>query len=603
MSSSAVAPQELADGPKTLLEKELQAAMGRAFGPEYANSNPLLAPTAKEEFGDYQCNAAMPLAKPLKSKPKALKSKPRDIASKLVEELQTSAFCEEPEIAGPGFINFKLKPEYVGQRIKGMAMDPDRLGVGKAARPRRTVVDFSSPNIAKEMHVGHLRSTIIGDTLARVLEFRGHEVLRLNHVGDWGTQFGMLIAYLKEVKPEALTNPEAADIGDLVVFYKKAKARFDEDDEFKTTSREEVVKLQAGNEENMKAWRTLCAVSRAEFQALYDLLGVAVAERGESFYNPRLPGVVRDLREKGLAVESEGAQCVFLEGYQNKDGTPMPLIVQKTDGGYMYSTTDLAAVAQRATEEKADRILYVTDAGQGSHFKQVFEVARLAKLLPEETELTHVPFGLVQGEDGKKFKTRSGDTVKLKDLLEEAVRIATEDMAQRFAEDGKDMDAEARAAAKAVGLGAVKYADLSLNRESNYRFSYAKMLALQGNTAPYMLYAYVRVKGIQRKALEGLDASADADIILQEPQELSLAKKLLKFPEIVEEVEADLYPNKLCEYLFELSQAFNRFYEACPVNTAETDALKRSRTALCGVTAGVIAKGLGLLGIDTVERL
>mmetsp|Transcript_26193 Transcript_26193/g.33958 ORF Transcript_26193/g.33958 Transcript_26193/m.33958 type:complete len:658 (+) Transcript_26193:86-2059(+) len=597
MQMSTSLAEKKVGSPRDFLAKEVQAALGKAFGPEFAESNPLLTPATKDEFGDYQCNAAMPLAKPLKSKP-------RDVATKLVEALDISSICETPEIAGPGFINIKLKPDYVSSRIKSMAADPERLGVPKVAEPKRVVIDFSSPNIAKEMHVGHLRSTIIGDTLSRVLEFLGHDVLRLNHVGDWGTQFGMLIAYLKEVNPETLINPDTADIGDLVVFYKQAKARFDEDDDFKTRSREEVVKLQSGDEENLKAWNLLCEVSRKEFQLIYDMLGVELEERGESFYNPRLPGIVEDLQEKGLAVESEGAQCVFLDGYKNRDGSPMPLIIQKTDGGFMYSTTDLAAITQRASEEKADRILYVTDIGQSTHFNQVFQVAQKAKLVPDTLELTHVPFGLVQGEDGKKFKTRSGETVKLKDLLEEAVKIATADITERYEAEGKEVDEEALTAAKVVGLGAVKYADLSLNRESNYRFSYKKMLALTGNTAPYMLYAYVRIRGIQRKASEGMEFSPeDTNLILKEAAEVTLAKKIIKFPEILEELEADLYPNKLCDYLFELSQRFNQFYENCPVNTAETDELKRSRILLCSVTAGVLQKSLALLGIDVVERL
>jgi len=579
------------------LKEEVKRALVAAFGSEYALQDPFLSVSTKEEFGDYQCNVAMPLAK-------RLKSNPRDVAKKVVEALDVSSAFENPEIAGPGFINLRLRPSFVGAQIQAIAADSERLGVPKASLPKRVVVDFSSPNIAKEMHVGHLRSTIIGDTLSRVLEFLGHDVVRLNHVGDWGTQFGMLITYLKREKPEALTDSQAADISDLVEFYKAAKACFDENDEFKTQSREEVVKLQSGDKGSLEAWSLLCEVSRKEFVQIYNMLDIAIEERGESFYNSRLPGVVKTLQEKGLAVESDGAQCVFLDGFKNRDNTPMPLIVQKSDGGYMYATTDLAALSHRDSEEKADRILYVTDVGQSSHFDQVFQVARKAGLVSESIQLSHVPFGLVQGEDGKKFKTRSGTTVKLKDLLDEAVKIATEDIISRYNAEGKAVTDEILAAARTVGLAAVKYADLSLNRESNYRFSYKKMLALNGNTAPYMLYAYVRICGIQRKASEGLQLVPEkTKIILQEPSEVALAKKLLKFPEVLQEVEENLYPHKLCDYLFELSQKFNQFYESCPVNNADTPDLKMSRAALCSVSAGIIKKSLSLLGINVVERL
>eukprot|EP00640_Fibrocapsa_japonica_P000780 CAMPEP_0113946764 /NCGR_PEP_ID=MMETSP1339-20121228/60012_1 /TAXON_ID=94617 /ORGANISM="Fibrocapsa japonica" /LENGTH=600 /DNA_ID=CAMNT_0000953003 /DNA_START=163 /DNA_END=1965 /DNA_ORIENTATION=+ /assembly_acc=CAM_ASM_000762 len=599
MSSTPVVEETAALGDVTTytyLESAVSAGLVKAFGDDFKDAKPMLTLSTRPEFGDYQCNAAMPLAK-------ALKSKPRDIAQRLVEALEVGAACEQPEIAGPGFINLRLRPEFVTSRLQAMVRDPERLGVPRSVKPQRVVVDFSSPNIAKEMHVGHLRSTIIGDTLCRVLDFLGHDVVRLNHVGDWGTQFGMLIAYLKEVKPEALTNPKSAAIGDLVQFYKQAKARFDEDDKFKTVSRAEVVKLQSGDEENYKAWQLLCEISRQEFDQIYSLLNIKINERGESFYNEFLPDVVNDLEEKGLAVKSEGATCVFLEGFKNRDGQAMPLIIRKTDGGFMYSTTDLAAIRHRVEEEKADRILYVTDVGQSSHFSQVFQVARRAGILPDSTELQHVPFGLVQGEDGKKFKTRSGDTVKLKDLLMEAVNIATADMEKRYADEGQEMGEAERLAAQVVGLGAVKYADLSMNRESDYRFSYKKMLSLTGNTAPYMLYAYVRVKGIQRKGAEAVGDFTGGDIVLQEESEINLARKLLRLPEVLAELESDLYPHKLCEYLFDVSQKFNKFYESCPVNTAETEELKRSRVALCEVTANVIKKGLSLLGIDTVDKL
>jgi len=596
MSGGAVAAEKTVY-VRRWLEKEVQDALVRAFGDEVKDAAPMVTAATKPEFGDYQCNAAMPLAK-------VLKSKPRDVATKLCEELKTTIgdTFEDPEIAGPGFLNLKFKDGYVCDRIAAMAGDEDRLGIPKVASPSRVVVDFSSPNIAKEMHVGHLRSTIIGDTLCRLEEFLGHDVLRLNHVGDWGTQFGMLITYLKEQGFGPDTGLGDLAISDLVEFYKAAKKRFDADEAFQDASRREVVALQGGDELSLKAWGLLCEASRVEFQKIYDMLDIKVEERGESFYNPFLGDVIDGLKDKGLYEQSEGAGVVYVEGYTNKEGDRMPLLVQKSDGGFMYSTTDLAAIRHRVTEEKADRVLYVTDAGQGNHFDQVFKVAHSAGWVPAGKSLEHVPFGLVQGEDGKKFATRSGETVKLRDLLDESIRIATEDMKGRMEADGKDFNAEMEQTARVVGLAAVKYADLSMNRESNYRFSYSKMLALTGNTAPYMLYAYARVNGIYRKLGEEVDASG-ATITLSEPAERALARHLLMLPEVLSEVEQSLYPHKLCEYLFELSQRFNQFYESCPVSQAGDPELVRSRASLCAVTARAIRLSLGILGIPTVNRL
>jgi arginyl-tRNA synthetase len=470
------------------------------------------------------------------------------------------------------------------------------------------VVDFSSPNIAKEMHVGHLRSTIIGDSLARVLEFRGHPVLRLNHVGDWGTQFGMLITHLKQVAPEALSTADAVDLGDLVAFYRQAKARFDDDEAFQTTSREEVVKLQGGDPVSRQAWQLLCDQSRREFQKIYDRLAIRLSERGESFYNPYLEAVVADLDASGLLVTDDGARCVFLEGVSGKDGKALPVIVQKSDGGFNYATTDLAAIRYRfaATPEGdgARRVIYVTDAGQANHFAGVFQVARRAGWLPDGARLEHVPFGLVQGEDGKKLKTRAGDTVRLRDLLDEAVERAEADLRRRLAEEGRSEDeAFIQQVATTVGLAAVKYADLSQNRITNYQFSFDRMLALQGNTAPYLLYAVVRIAGIARKGgdLAGGEA-ADGPLTFTEPQEWALVRELLRFDAVIAEVEEELLPNRLCTYLFELSQVFNRFYDQVPVLKAEP-AARPSRLALCRLTADTLKLGLGLLGIPTLERM
>ncbi len=462
------------------------------------------------------------------------------------------------------------------------------------------------------MHVGHLRSTIIGDALARVLEFRGHPVLRLNHVGDWGTQFGMLITHLKQVAPEALTTADAVDLGDLVAFYRQAKARFDADEAFQATSREEVVKLQSGDPVTRRAWQLLCEQSRREFQQIYDRLNIRLSERGESFYNPYLESVVADLEACGLLVSDAGAQCVFLEGVSGKDGKPLPLIVRKSDGGFNYATTDLAALRYRFAAppegDGARRLIYVTDAGQASHFAAVFQVARRAGWVPEGGRLEHVPFGLVQGDDGKKLKTRSGDTVRLKDLLEEAVERAEADLRRRLAEEERqEEEAFITHVATTVGLAAVKYADLSTNRNTNYQFSFDRMLALSGNTAPYLLYALVRIAGIARRggvgAGEGDEAGVFPDpLVFSEPQEWALARQLLALDTVIAEVEEELLPNRLCSYLFELSQVFNRFYDQVPVLKADEPA-RGSRLALCRLSADTLRLGLGLLGIPTLERM
>ncbi|TAO00466.1 MAG: arginine--tRNA ligase [Phormidium sp. SL48-SHIP] len=577
------------------LQQQFSAALVAAFGEDYAHTDPLLAATNNPKFGDYQANLAMSLAKPLKQNPRA-------IASQIVEALDVSDYCDAPEIAGPGFINLRLKREFLEGQLQQM-QGSDRLGIAPTPDPQRVVVDFSSPNIAKEMHVGHLRSTIIGDAIARVLEFQGHDVLRLNHVGDWGTQFGMLIAYLRDVYPDALTQSDALDIGDLVSFYKKAKIRFDEDPQFQENARHNVVKLQSGDAETRQAWKLLCDQSRREFQKIYDRLDVHLTERGESFYNDQLSQVVQDLEECGLLVEDQGAQCVFLDGYQNKDGKPQPLIIQKSNGGYNYATTDLAALRYRIQEDGAKRIIYVVDAGQGTHFAQVFQVAQRAGWLPEDVEAVHVPFGLVQGEDGKKLKTRAGETVRLKDLLDEAVNRAREDLEQRIeTEDRHESPEFIEQVAEVVGMSSVKYADLSQNRTSNYIFSYDKMLSLQGNTAPYLLYAYVRVQGISRKGNIDFENLGEIQLKLSEDAELTLAKHLLSLAEILDDVAQELLPNRLCQYLFELSQKFNQFYDKCPVLQVE-EPLRTSRLVLCNLSARTLKTGLSLLGIQVLERM
>lgn len=581
------------------LKLKLQQALVAAFGGDYAGVDPILVTASNPKFGDYQANMALSLSKRLGRQPRA-------IASAIVEKLDVSEFCETPEIAGPGFINLKLKISYLETQLNAIQAD-SRLGIPKAENPKREVVDFSSPNIAKEMHVGHLRSTIIGDCIARILEFQGHDVLRLNHVGDWGTQFGMLITYLREVYPEALTTANALNISDLVSFYRQAKQRFDEDEAFQDKARQEVVRLQAGAEDTLHAWKLLCEQSRREFQVIYDLLDVQLNERGESFYNPLLPNLVEDLATSGLLVENQGAKVVFLAGFTNREGEPLPLIVQKSDGGYNYATTDLAALRYRIQEDQAQRIIYVTDSGQSNHFAQFFQVACKAGWVPDHVELVHVPFGLVLGEDGKKFKTRAGDTVRLRDLLDEAVIRARTDLEGRLKEEERPEPEEfISEVAKVVGISAVKYADLSQNRTSDYIFSYDKMLDLKGNTAPYMLYAYARIQGISRKGGINFGELGDnVQVLLQHQTELALAKYLLHLDEVITAVEQELLPNRLCEYLYELSKKFNQFYDrnqGVRVLEAE-EPLRTSRLILCDLTARTLKLGLDLLGIPVLERM
>ena len=581
---------------QVLLHSKFQQALVAAFGDEYGTVDPILGAASNPKFGDYQSNVSLPLAKKIGQQPRA-------IASAIVEKLDVSDICEPPEIAGPGFINLRLKTAYLEGQINAMQAD-SRLGVPLTDTPQREIVDFSSPNIAKEMHVGHLRSTIIGDCIARILEFRGHDVLRLNHVGDWGTQFGMLITYLREVYPEALTTANALDIGDLVSFYKQAKQRFDADETFQETARQEVVRLQAGAEDTIHAWKLLCEQSRQEFQVIYDLLDIKVTERGESFYNPFLPAVVADLEASGLLEENQGAKVVFLEGFTNREGEPLPVIIQKSNGGYNYATTDFAALRYRIQSDAAKRIIYVTDSGQANHFAGVFQVARRAGWIPDEVEIVHVPFGLVLGEDGKKFKTRSGDTVRLRDLLDEAVSRARADLSTRLQEEGREETLEFVAnVARVVGISAVKYADLSQNRTSDYKFSFDRMLSLKGNTAPYMLYAYVRTQGIARSGnIDFTQLGADAKITLQEEAEFTLAKHLLQLGEVIGLLETELLPHRLCDYLYQLSDKFNKFYENCPV-LKSSEPMRTSRLALCDVTARTLKLGLSLLGIGVLERM
>jgi arginyl-tRNA synthetase len=590
------------------LNEIFSESLKTVFGSEISLPSPLIVPATNPKFGDFQCNIALPLAK-------ILSEKPRAIAEKIVAAVNLGDMCEPLEIAGPGFINLKLTNDYLVSQVKIIQNDP-RLGVEKVTETERIIVDFSSPNIAKEMHVGHLRSTIIGDVIARILEFRGYDVLRLNHVGDWGTQFGMLITHLRDLHPEMITQAtdeinyegikllQLIPLGDLVSFYKQAKKRFDEDEEFKGRAHQAVVQLQSGDPESLVAWKILCEQSRQEFDVIYGLLNINLTERGESFYNPFLPDVVSELEDIGLLTEDDGAKCVFLEGFSNKDGNPLPLIIQKSDGGYNYATTDLAALKYRINTDQAHRIIYVTDAGQSNHFTQFFQVAQRAGILTDKTTVVHVPFGLVKGEDGKKLKTRSGDTIRLIDLLTEAVKRSRQDIETRLAEESRQETSDfINNVAQVVGIAAIKYADLSQNRTSDYVFSYDKMLSLQGNTAPYLIYAYARIKSISREGkINYGELGENGPIILKEVTELELAKDLLKLSEVIKEVESSLLPNRLCDYLYELSKKYNKFYENCPVLKAD-EPIKTSRLILCDLTARTLKLGLSLLGIDVLERM
>ena len=569
----------------------------------------IIVPSSKEEFGDYQSNISLILSKCYGKNPKIIASEIIKLVKKNKEIID---IVESLEVAGPGFINISVKKNiFVEKLIENLKCQ--RVGIPLAYSEndkdinKKIIVDFSSPNIAKEMHVGHLRSTIIGDSISRIYELRGYDVLRINHVGDWGTQFGMLIAYLKDEFPKNLNNISEIDIGDLVSFYKKSKIKFDNQAEFQRKAREEVIKLQSGNKDSIAAWKLLCNQSRKEFDLIYKVLNINIKERGESFYNTFLKSIVEELKLKNIAEEDDGAQCVFLDGLTNKEGGSLPLIIQKKDGGYNYATTDLAAIKYRFSEKDkgdgAKKIIYVTDQGQSNHFYGIFQVAHKAKWIPENCEAIHVPFGLVQGNDGKKLKTREGKTIRLKDLLKESINRAKEDLLVRIKSEKREEDNQfIDKTSMVIGIGAVKYADLSQNRITNYQFSFDKMLALNGNTAPYLLYTLVRIAGINRKNDFKGDNFKNDLIAYENLYEWKLLKKLLKYDEIILSVENDLMPNRLCNYLFELCQTFNRFYDQLPILKADKK-IRISRLALCSLTEKTLRLSLNLLGIETLERM
>ncbi len=551
----------------------------------------LVRQSAKVQFGDYQANGIMGAAK-------KIGTNPREFATKVLEQLDLSDVADKAEIAGPGFINIFLKNEWLGSALADLRHS-ERLDVATVEAPQTVVVDYSAPNLAKEMHVGHLRSTVIGDAVVRTLEFMGHNVVRQNHVGDWGTQFGMLLAYMERLRAE---NSEISmALSDLESFYREAKKCFDDDEAFAARARELVVELQSGDEQCMALWQEFINISLEHCEETYRMLGVSLERKDvmpESAYNSDLQNVINDLEAQGLIKEDQGAKCVFLEEFANKEGDITPIIVQKTGGGFLYATTDLAAVRYRQKVLNADRALYFVDARQSLHFQQIFTLSRKAGFAQPSISLEHMPFGTVMGSDGKPFKTRSGGVAKLSALLEEAQERAF----QLVASKNPDMpEEEQRNIGRVVGIASVKYADLSKNRTSDYVFNWDNMLSFEGNTAPYLLYAYSRVASIVRRS--EMDVSAlNAPITVVEDQERALAVKLCQFEEAIQQVINDGMPHFMCAYLYELAGIFMSFYEACPILNAE-DALKESRLQLALSTAATLKQGLELLGIETLERM
>ncbi|MBE0369465.1 arginine--tRNA ligase [Pseudoalteromonas aurantia] len=577
---------------KTILIEKANAAMVAAGIPE--GSNPAVTQSTRPQFGDYQINGAMGAAK-------ALKTNPRELAQKIIDNLDVSELAEKTEIAGPGFINIHLKPQFLSKSLEAANQD-DKLAVAEHSQPQKVVVDFSSPNLAKEMHVGHLRSTIIGDSVVRALEFRGDTVVRQNHMGDWGTQFGMLIAHLEDLLNQGV-DLESVALADLETFYRDAKKRFDDEEGFADKARDYVVKLQSGDTHCQKLWTLFIDTSVKHSEEVYQRLNVTLTRddiMAESAYNSELSNVIALLKEKSIAVEDQGAQVVFLDELANKDGEPSVFIVQKSGGGFLYATTDLAACDYRSNKLGADRILIFVDARQSLHFNQVELTARKAGFLRDETSYEFSPFGTMMGSDGKPFKTRTGGTVKLADLLEEAISRATDKLADR--ESGLT-DAERGEIARKVGIGAVKYADLSKHRTSDYIFNWDSMLSFEGATAPYLQYAYTRVRSIFRKA--NIDSNAlTASINIEQPQEKALAIKLLQLEEVLDLMISEATPHVLCGYLYELASLYMTFYEACPILKDDVAAdVRDSRLVLCNLVADTLRTGLDLLGIEVMEQM
>jgi arginyl-tRNA synthetase len=576
--------------PQQVLSARVRDALVAAYGAAYADADPLIRPS---QFADYQSNVSLSLAKPLGQAP-------RDIAAEIVGHLETGDIAEPPTVSGPGFINFKLSDAWIAHAVNEMLADP-RLGAPRSANPKTVIVEYSSPNVAKEMHVGHLRSTIVGDAIARVTDFMGDHLIRDNHVGDWGTPFGMLIEHLVDVGEDS---PEAGLLRtDPNTFYQHARVKFDSDPVYADRARERVVKLQSGNDPaTMQLWQDLVDMSKAYLRDTYARLRVTLTDddiRGESFYNDMLADVAEDLGAEGLARISDGALCAFPEGFTNRDGSPLPVIIRKSDGGYNYSSTDLATVRYRVDKVNVDRAIYVVGSDQALHFRMIFAVAREAGWLPPGKRFEHAQIGMVQGKDGQRLRTRAGDNVKLSDLLTEGVQRARNllDEAERD-DEGLDLDA----IAEDVGIGAIKYADLSTSRDSAYIFDWERMISFKGNTGPYLQYATTRIRSIFRRA--GLDEDTPGGpMLVTEPAERELGLKLLGFGAVVTQVADTAEPHRLCGYLFEVASLFTAFYELCPVLKADGEETRQSRLALCAATLRVLTTGLGLLGVPLPDRM
>jgi arginyl-tRNA synthetase len=581
--------------PQQVLSARVRDALVAAYGADYADADPLIRPS---QYADLQSNVALGLAK-------KLGKAPRDIANEVVAHLDVAGIAEPPAVSGPGFINLTLRTQWIADAAAGLLTDP-RLGTPAKPRPQTVIVEYSSPNIAKEMHVGHLRSTIVGDAIARVTEFVGDHLIRDNHVGDWGTPFGMLIEHLVDAGEESAeanllrTDPNA--------FYQHARVKFDSDPVFADRARERVVRLQSGNDPaTMELWQDLVDMSKAYLRGVYARLRVTLTDddiRGESFYNDLLPGVADDLIAKGLARVSEGALCAFPEGFSSRDGSPLPVIIRKSDGGYNYSTSDLATVRYRVDKVNADRTVYVVGSDQTLHFRMVFAVAREAGWLPADKRFEHAQIGMVQGKDGHRLRTRAGDNVTLEDLITEGPQRARAllDEVERDTVLPKDGGLDLDAIAQDVGIGAIKYADLSTARDSAYIFDWDRMISFKGNTGPYLQYATARIRSIFRRA--GIaEASLTGPIVITEAPERELARKLLEFGAVVTQVAETSEPHHLCAYLFEAASLFTTFYEQCPVLKADDEQTRQSRLALCATVLRVLTTGLGLLGVPVPDRM
>jgi arginyl-tRNA synthetase len=579
--------------PQQVLARRVHDAIVASFGPDYGDADPLIRPSS---FADFQANVALPLGKRL-GRP------PREVAAALVEHLDVADVGAAPEVSGPGFINLRLRDDWIAQQASLMLDDP-RLGLEPAARLQTVVVEYSSPNVAKEMHVGHLRTTIVGDAIARVLEFAGHRVIRDNHVGDWGTQFGMEIEYLLDVGEDS---PQAALLRtDPNAFYQAARREFDSDPSFADRARKRVVDLQGGDPGTLELWQEIVDLSLDYLHRIYGRLGVTLTDadiRGESFYNDMLADTVARLEARGIAVYSDGALVAFPPGFTGREGRPLPLIIRKRDGGYNYATTDLATIRYRIDVLHVDRAIYVVGSDQALHFQMVFAVARQAGWIPDGARFEHAQIGLVLGTDGNRLRTRSGDNVQLSDLLSEAVERARSIL--------DEVDASARLdptelddVAEAVGIGAVKYADLSTARESAYVFDWDRMISFRGNTGPYLQYATARIRSIFRRA--GVDADPDirgSQVAVTAAPERALALRLLDFGSVVTQVGDTAEPHRLAAYLFDVASLFTAFYEQCPVLKAEPESVRASRLALCALTLRVLTAGLGLLGVPVPEQM